>query len=210
MHNFITIEGNIGSGKTSLSKLLSDQLNAQLILEEFEENPFLAKFYKEPSRYAFQLELSFLAERFQQIQNELSDLNLFSEYIISDYMIEKCLIFSKSNLDEQSFHLYRSLYDIMLRKIPKPSLIIYLYKDIELLLQNIAKRNRPYEKSIDSDYLQKIHESYMTFFKQQHQYSVLLVDTNDIDFVKHPILVHEFIELIQSNFETGLHRVRIK
>ncbi len=206
-NRYICIEGNIGSGKTSLTKLLSKKLEAKLILEEFEENPFLQKFYSDPSRYAFQLELSFLAERFQQIQTEIPNRDLFQEFMFSDYMIEKCLIFSKNNLDSQSIQLYRKLYDIILKSTPKPDIIIYLHKDTDLLLSNIEKRARPYEQKITSKYLEDIYSNYVTYFKQQTQYPVLFVNTNNIDFVQNESQVEFFEKLIYKKVDVGFHRI---
>ena len=208
-NKYICIEGNIGSGKTSLAKSLSQRLEGKLVLEEFEENPFLQKFYIDPTRYAFQLELSFLAERFQQIQIEIPNRDLFQEFMFSDYMIEKCLIFSKNNLDDQSIQLYRKLYDIILKSTPKPDLIIYLHKDTEQLLSNIEKRARPYEQDIKTKYLEDIYHNYVTYFKQQNQYPILFVDTNEIDFIKDPNQIDSFIDLINKSFEIGLHPIRL-
>ena len=209
-NNYIIIEGNIGSGKTSLAKLLSEKLGGKLMLEEFEENPFLKKFYKDPSRYAFQLELSFLAERFQQIQTEIQNRDLFQEFMFSDYMIEKCLIFSKNNLDHQSIQLYRKLYDIIQKSIPKPDLIIYLHKDSKYLLSNIGKRARDYEQDIKAKYLEDIYNNYITYFKQQNQYPVLFINTNEIDFVEDPTLIEYFVELINKPFKIGLHPINLR
>lgn len=207
-NQFVCIEGNIGSGKTTLAKMLSNDLNAKLMLEEFEENPFLKKFYKEPSRYAFQLELSFLAERFQQVQTEIQHLDLFQELVLSDYMIEKCLIFAKNNLDQQSMQLYRKMYDIIIKSTPRPDLIVYLFKETDLLLQNIEKRARPYEQSIKADYLENINHNYLTYFKQQKHYPIVAVDTNVIDFVEDESQVDFFKDLIKESFEVGFHRVK--
>lgn len=207
-NQFVCIEGNIGSGKTTLAKMLSNDLNAKLMLEEFEENPFLKKFYEEPSRYALQLELSFLAERFQQVQTEIQHLDLFQELVLSDYMIEKCLIFAKNNLDQQSMQLYRKMYDIIIKSTPRPNLIVYLFKETDLLLQNIEKRARPYEQSIKADYLENINHNYLTYFKQQKHYPIVAVDTNAIDFVEDESQVDFFKDLIKESFEVGFHRVK--
>jgi len=182
-YSYIAIEGNIGAGKTTLSTILSERLGAKLVLEEFAENPFLPKFYEEPDKYSFQLELSFLAERYQQILKELQNRNLFHQVVISDYIIHKSRIFAKTNLDRATYKLYNQLYQLIIKSMPKPELIIYLNNDTDKLLSNINKRGRTYEQNIKSDYLNKIHKNYMTFFKQQKNLKTLIVDANNLDFV---------------------------
>ena len=151
-YSYIAIEGNIGAGKTTLSTILSERLGAKLVLEEFAENPFLPKFYEEPDKYSFQLELSFLAERYQQILKELQNRNLFHQVVISDYIIHKSRIFAKTNLDRATYKLYNQLYQLIIKSMPKPELIIYLNNDTDKLLSNINKRGRTYEQNIKSDY----------------------------------------------------------
>jgi len=163
-YNYIAIEGNIGSGKTSLSKLISSDFNTKLMLERFIDNPFLAKFYQNPEEFAFKLEMSFLADRYQQTNEDLSQLNFFSQNIISDYDIHKSLIFSKINLNEDEFNLYRKLFYSLYKSIVKPDLIIFLNQTIENLKNNIRKRGRDYESTISEDYLLKINQSYSDFF----------------------------------------------
>jgi 2-amino-4-hydroxy-6-hydroxymethyldihydropteridine diphosphokinase len=183
-YNYIAIEGNIGAGKTSLATKLSHDFNAKLILERFADNPFLPKFYQDANRYAFTLEMSFLADRYQQISDDLSQLDLFKDFIVSDYDIFKSLIFSKITLHEDEFNLYRKLFYLMYKDIAKPELYIYLYQNTERLQQNIRKRGRDYEQNIADDYLEKINTGYLEFLKTQKDFNVKIIDVSDRDFVE--------------------------
>lgn len=180
---YLVIEGNIGAGKTSLSKLIAERKKGRLFLEQYAENPFLPKFYENPERYSFPLELSFLADRYNQLKNNLSSFDLFNELIVSDYFFMKSLIFSAHTLQEDEYRLYRQLFDIIYSTLPKPDLYIYLHKNIDLLLKNISKRGREYEKNISEEYLKGIETGYFNFFKQQNQMRIVVIDTNNIDFV---------------------------
>ena len=182
--NYIAIEGNIGAGKTSLATQISNDYNAKLILERFADNPFLPKFYKEPQRYAFTLEMSFLADRYQQISDDLSQLDLFKDFIVSDYDVFKSLIFSKITLPEDEFKLYRKLFYLMYKDISKPDLYVYLYQNTERLQENIKKRGRHYEQNIESDYLDKINSGYLEFLRNQNEIKTKIIDISDKDFVK--------------------------
>lgn len=181
--NFVAIEGNIGAGKTSLSYKLAEDFNAKLVQERFADNPFLPLFYQDQSRYAFSLEMSFLADRYHQINDDLAQFDLFSDFIIADYFIVKSLIFSKITLSEEEYRLYRRLFDIMYKEVPKPGLYIYLYQDTERLLQNIKKRGRSYEMDIKADYLDKINQGYLEYIKSQKEMNVLIIDITGKDFV---------------------------
>ncbi|MBT8288778.1 MAG: 2-amino-4-hydroxy-6-hydroxymethyldihydropteridine diphosphokinase [Bacteroidia bacterium] len=182
-YNYIAIEGNIGAGKTSLATMISKEFNAKLILERFADNPFLPKFYKEPQRYAFTLEMSFLADRYQQISDDLSQLDLFRDFIVSDYDVFKSLIFSKITLPEDEFMLYRKLFYQVYKDIAKPDLYIYLFQNTERLQENIKKRGRQYEQNIDRDYLDKINAGYLEFLRNQSELKVKMIDISDMDFV---------------------------
>ena len=182
--NYIAIEGNIGAGKTSLAHKIAHDFNAKLILERFADNPFLPKFYEEPQRYAFTLEMSFLADRYQQISDDLSQLDLFKDFMVSDYDIYKSLIFSKITLPEDEFKLYRKLFYLMYKDIAKPDLYVYLYQNTERLQENIKKRGRDYEQNIDSEYLEKINSGYLEFLKNQSELNVKIIDISERDFVK--------------------------
>lgn len=183
-YNYIAIEGNIGAGKTSLATMMSEEFNAKLILERFDDNPFLPKFYKEPQRYAFTLEMSFLADRYQQISDDLSQLDLFKDFIISDYDVFKSLIFSKVTLPEDEFILYRKLFYQVYKDIAKPDLYVYLYQNTERLQENIRKRGRNYEQEIEDEYLEKINAGYLEFLRSQKEMNVKIIDISDMDFVK--------------------------
>ena len=181
--NYIAVEGNIGAGKTTLAKRIADDFNAKTVLERFADNPFLPKFYEDPSRYAFPLEMSFLADRYQQITDDLEQFDLFKDFIVADYHVFKSLIFSKITLVEEEFRLYSNLFDIMYRQIPKPDLYIYLYQNTERLLLNIKKRGRDYEQDIEAEYLDKINRGYLEYIKNQKELNVLIIDASELDFV---------------------------
>lgn len=183
-YNYIAIEGNIGAGKTSLSTKISEDFNAKLILERFRDNPFLPKFYDDPSRYAFPLEMSFLADRYQQLVDDITQFDLFKEWIIADYDVNKSLIFASITLPEDEFALYRKLFHVMHKDLPKPDLYIYLYQSTERLLENIKKRGREYERSIRADYLQKLNEGYSEFIKNLPAGKTKIIDISEIDFVE--------------------------
>lgn len=182
-YNFIAIEGNIGSGKTSLSSMLAEEFGAKLILEQFADNPFLPKFYKDQKKYAFPLEMSFLAERYKQLSDETIQPELFSPFIVSDYYVFKSLIFAEITLEEEEFKLYKRLFMMMYNNLVKPDLFVYLYQNTDRLLDNIQKRGREYEKDIRANYLEMIHKGYIDFVKKQNELKVLVVDVSKIDFV---------------------------
>lgn len=208
-YRYIIVEGNIGSGKTTLSTLLAKDLNAKLILEEFSENPFLPKFYENKDKYAFPLELSFLAERYHQLKNEINSYDLFKEIVVSDYYFSKSLLFAKETLAKDELDLYNNLYKIIYTSLPKPDLYIYLYSDIEKLKSNIEKRGRDYEQNIDPQYLKRIQETYLAYIQQQKEFPVLLVDNTSLDFINNPKDLEKIKDLFKLNWEIGLHRVKL-
>jgi deoxyguanosine kinase len=183
-YNYIAIEGNIGAGKTTLATKIAEDFNAKTVLERFADNPFLPKFYKDQNRYAFPLEMSFLADRYQQISDDLAQFDLFKDFIVADYHIFKSLIFAKVTLHEDEFRLYKTLFDIIYKEMPKPDLYVYLYQNSERLLQNIKRRGRSYEQEIPADYLNKINKGYLDYIKSQTDLNVLIIDVSDKDFVK--------------------------
>ncbi|OOG74619.1 2-amino-4-hydroxy-6-hydroxymethyldihydropteridine diphosphokinase [Flavobacterium sp. A45] len=182
-YNYIAIEGNIGAGKSTLALKMAQDFNAKTVLERFADNPFLPKFYEDQGRYAFSLEMSFLADRYQQLSDDLSQFDLFKDFIIADYHIFKSLLFSKITLEEDEFRLYRTLFDIIYKEMPKPDLYIYLYQNTTRLLQNIKNRGRSYEQDITADYLEKINRGYLEYIKNQTDLNVLVIDVSDRDFV---------------------------
>ena len=182
-YNYIAIEGNIGTGKTSLAKLMSDEFNAKVVLERFADNAFLPKFYNDKERFAFPLEMSFLADRYQQLIDDLAQFDLFKNLIVSDYYIFKSLIFAQVTLQKEEYTLYRKIFDIMYREISKPDLYIYLYQNTNRLLDNIKKRGRDYEQNIEAGYLQKIHDGYSGFIKTEQHLNTLIIDVSELDFV---------------------------
>ncbi|MEI6277690.1 MAG: deoxynucleoside kinase [Prolixibacteraceae bacterium] len=185
--DYLVIEGNIGAGKTTLATMLSVDLNSKLILEGFSDNPFLPQFYSDPVKYSFPLELSFLAERYTQLINNLSNRDLFHEQTIVDYYFMKSLIFAQNTLAPDEYNLYRRFFDIIYERLPKPDLYVYLHLPETKLIENIRNRGREYEKSIEISYLKTIREGYFNFFSQQTEFPILIIDTSNIDFVSDSI-----------------------
>lgn len=181
--NYIAIEGNIGAGKTTLATKIAEDFNAKLVLERFADNPFLPKFYEDQSRYAFPLEMSFLADRYQQLSDDLAQFDLFKDFIVADYHIFKSLIFAKVTLTEDEYRLYKTMFDIIHKEMPKPDLYVYLYQNTEQLLANIKNRGRSYEQQIPADYLDKINRGYLDYIKTQTDLNVVIIDVSDKDFV---------------------------
>ena len=181
--NFIAIEGNIGAGKTTLANKISEDFNGKLVLERFADNPFLPKFYEEQSRYAFPLEMSFLADRYQQFTDDTSQYDLFKSFMVSDYDIYKSLIFARITLQQDEFELYRKLFHLMYKEVRKPKIYVYLYQSTDRLIENIKKRGREYEQSIDVGYLEQINKGYFDFIKSYPEQNNLVIDLEDLDFV---------------------------
>jgi len=206
IYNYICVEGNIGAGKTSLATKLAGDFNGKLILEAFEDNPFLPKFYKEPSKYAFPLELSFLASRYQQVKDHLAILDLFKSFIISDYFINKSLIFARKTLQNDELALFNKLFNIIISTVPKPELLIYLHVDIKRLQQNIRYRGRSYEQEIEDSYLEKIQLGYLEYIKQLPDIRILMLDTNELDFVGNQTHYECLLDVINTRYEPGIHR----
>lgn len=207
-YRFITIEGCIGAGKTSLATRLANDFNGKLILEQFEENSFLPKFYEDPDRYAFPLELSFLAERFQQFKTNVLNPDLFTDHIISDYIFQKSLIFSRKTLQLDEYALYSRLFSIIDANLPRPDIILYLFLSPEQLKKNIIHRGRSYEQNIEIEYLDRIQQSYMDFFKELPNQRVLIADTSELDFVQNDVDYTKLIQLLKSELPPGIHTIK--
>lgn len=205
-YGYIAVEGNIGSGKTSLSKMLAKEYDAELVLEEFEDNEFLPKFYADPRRYAFTLEMSFLAERYHQLSGLGSHLSLFNSVRISDYLLSKSLIFAASNLSDDELRLFRKVFDIMFKTVPTPDLLVYLYSDTDRLMQNIRKRGRRYEQSIKEEYLSLVQSKYLDFLRKQSSgMRVLILDVSRVDFVNDSFVYKKMLSIIEKPRSKGLH-----
>lgn len=204
-YDYIVVEGNIGTGKTSLAAKISKEFNTRLILERFADNPFLPKFYESRQRYAFPLELSFLADRYQQLKDEITNQELFQQQTISDYTLSKSLIFASITLKDDELELYQRLFQIIHPHLPKPDLLVYLHKDVPNLKSNIMKRGREYEKSIEDTYLKQLEQGYWEFFKQQSNLKILVIDTNEVDFVTNETEYQCILDLINSDYQPGIH-----
>ncbi|MDP3432587.1 MAG: deoxynucleoside kinase [Bacteroidota bacterium] len=206
--NYLVIEGNIGAGKTTLAQMIGKKYQAKLVLEQFADNPFLPKFYENQEQYSFPLEMAFLAERYNQLNRELSHFDLFSNFTISDYYFMKSLIFAQNTLQPDEYNLYRQFFTIIYDKMPKPDLYVYLHKDAGLLLKNIALRGRSYEANISKEYLEKITQGYFSYFRQQNDIPILIIDTNGIDFVNLPEDFEKIDNAIfKKQYEKGLNRI---
>jgi len=208
-YNYLAVEGNIGAGKTTLATKIAHQFNGKLILEQFEGNPFLAKFYENPEKYAFPLELSFLAERYQQLKRELAHQELFANFTISDYFLNKSLIFARKTLNPDEYQLFFTLFNIMNANLPRPDLLIHLFVQTPRLQQNIKARGREFEQQIPDEYLDKIQVSYLDYLKQQPQMRILMLDINKLDFVTSNYDYQKIIELIDLDYPKGITRIEL-
>ncbi|MBP5562589.1 MAG: deoxynucleoside kinase [Bacteroidales bacterium] len=206
-YNYVVVEGTIGAGKTTLSTMLARDYNAELVLERFADNPFLEKFYKDPLHYAFPVEMTFLMDRYQQLRNLLTARDLFTDFVLGDYFIDKCLLFSKNNLSQDEFALFKKVFDTISGFLPKPDMILYLYTNPDRLLKQIAKRNRDFEKDITKEYLSDIQEKYLTYFRENQQIPILLLDTENVDFVENPSDYQKIKTLVTNHYEAGIHRI---
>lgn len=207
-YNFITIEGNIGAGKTTLAHLLAKHFNARLILEEFADNPFLPKFYENPAQYAFPLELFFMAERFKQQKDMLQQKDMFQATTVSDYLFTKCLLFAKVTLPEDEFRLYQRLFDIIHQQLVQPDILIYLHAPVTKLQANIKKRNRSYEQNIPDDYLFSIQETYTHYIKQHH-IKTLFIDAGNADFLDNEKHLQVIYDALDREYEDGQHYITL-
>jgi deoxyguanosine kinase len=208
-HQFIAVEGNIGAGKTTLSRKLAEDYGMRLILEQFTDNPFLPFFYENPERYAFQVELFFMTERHKQLQEELSRRDLFRQSIVADYFFVKTLLFARNNLNGQEYRLFQRLFHILNAGFPKPDLLVYLHRPVEELVSNIRKRGRGFENDISPEYLGRIQQAYFEFFRTQNGLPILLLDIESVDFEADSRFYVQITELLQVPFPPGVHRRKI-
>jgi deoxyadenosine/deoxycytidine kinase len=209
-YSFIAIEGNIGSGKTSLANKLASELQARLVLEEFEDNSFLPKFYKDARRYAFPLEMSFLAARFNQLKGQLNEQDLFTKHTVSDYLFAKCLLFSKVNLDEDEYELYSKVFSIIQLQLRKPDLLVYLHNPVEKLLWQIKNRGRAYEQEISPEYLESLQTAYFEYLNQQNDQRILILDCSALDYVNRETDYLLIKDAISKDYEMGIHTIVLK
>jgi deoxyadenosine/deoxycytidine kinase len=201
-HQFITVEGNIGAGKTTLTNLLAKHFNAKTVLEEFAENPFLTKFYDNPKQYAFPVELFFMAERYKQLKEMNQSKDMFQTVTISDYLFTKCLLFAKVTLPEEEFRLYQKLFDIIHAQLTFPDVLIYLHAPVSKLQLNIKKRNRPFEQNIPDEYLFNLQETYTSYIKQ-HNIKTIIIDASNADFIDNPKHFQVVLEALEKDFGEG-------
>ena len=201
-HHFITVEGNIGAGKTTLTNLLAKHFNAKAVLEEFADNPFLTKFYENQQQYAFPVELFFMAERYKQLKDMLHTKDLFHSITVSDYLFTKCLLFAKVTLPSEEFRLYQKLFDIIHTQLPFPDILIYLHAPVSKLQANIKKRNRLFEQNISDEYLFNLQETYTSYIKQ-HNIKTIFIDASNADFLNNPAHFKIVLDALQNDFGEG-------
>jgi deoxyadenosine/deoxycytidine kinase len=209
-YDYIVVEGNIGTGKTSLATRLAKEHGVKLVLERFAENPFLPLFYEQPGRFAFPLELSFLADRYSQLKDEISQPDLFRQQTVSDYMLSKSLIFAGITLQENEYELYERLFQIIHPHLPQPDLLVYLHKDVAVLQRNITLRGRSYEQKIEPAYLTKLEEAYWKYLKQQIHIPVVIINSDNIDFVNEQSDYDLLLDAINRKYTAGVHRINVK
>lgn len=206
--NYLVIEGNIGSGKTTLTNMIAKKFGARMLLEGFEDNPFLPKFYKEPDKYAFPLEMAFLADRYNQLSKNVPEFELFSSFVVSDYYFAKSLIFAANTLSKDEYNLYQRFFHIVYDRIPKPDLYVYLHVRPENLLKNIRKRGREYEQTISMEYLSQIESGYFHYLKERADFPIVLIDMDNVDFVASRGDYEKILGIIfDTEFSPGINRV---
>lgn len=208
-HNFIAIEGNIGAGKTTLAQMMERDHDARLVLEQFTDNPFLPHFYKNPERYAFPVELFFMTERHKQLQESLSQRELFSQFIVSDYFFIKTLLFAKNNLSDEEYRLFQRLFHTLNATFSKPDLLVYLHRSVDDLLKNIEGRGRDFEKEIKPAYLQSLQEAYFGYFRTEKELPVLIIDVTGVDFWADRTAYQQILGLMRRSYSKGVHRAAV-
>tara|TARA_B110000444_G_C18836990_1_gene596612 strand:- start:1492 stop:2127 length:636 start_codon:yes stop_codon:yes gene_type:complete len=206
---FIAIEGNIGAGKTTFSKMLAENMESKLILERFEENPFLERFYEDPESHAFSVELAFVADRFKQLKDVLGSRNLFRQQVVSDYNFDKSLIFGKANLPSSEFTLFRTMFKLMSDLIPQPEVIAILNPGLKKVKEQIIARGRSYEQDMPKGYLEKIDKGYKSHYKHHRGSRVLLLDTSEIDFVSNPEDYEKIKSCILTPRKPGVYKIKL-
>jgi deoxyadenosine/deoxycytidine kinase len=204
-YQYIVIEGNIGAGKTTLCQMMERDFDARLVLEQFTDNPFLPSFYEDRDRFAFQVELFFMAERHKQLQEMLSQTDIFQPFVVGDYFFLKTLLFAKNNLKEDEYRLFSRIFHVLDATFAKPDIILYLHRPVEKLVEQIKKRGRDYEKDIDTEYLQEIQSAYLDYFKVQNQIPVVILDIADIDYTSNSEQYQKILAILTQQFKPGTH-----
>ncbi len=208
-HGFIAIEGNIGAGKTTLCKMLEEEYNCRLVLEQFTDNPFLPEFYKNPDRYAFPVELFFMTERHKQLQESLSQRELFPQLLVSDYFFIKTLLFAKNNLNDEEYRLFQRLFHTLNATFPKPDLLVYLHRTVPDLTANIQKRGRQFEQNIKAEYLQSLQDAYFNYFKSESEIPILIIDVTGVDFWSDKTAYEKMVGLMRRSYSKGVFRAAV-
>ena len=208
-YRIITVEGNIGSGKTSFARLLAAEMKAKLILETFADNPFLQKFFVKQQDYALGMEMFFMAERYEQLNREMNDQELFNERYVIDYLFNKSLLYARVNLDDTEFNLYHKIFNLLNPRMRKSDVVIYLHSDLDRLVSNIYKRGREFELTVKKDYLKKIENVYLEHFRQVTDQKTLIFDVSDADFVANATDFQKMLSIIAEPHVEGVHRFKI-
>lgn len=208
-YRFIAIEGNIGAGKTTLSELIAAQFDGKLILEQFTDNPFLPFFYENSERYAFPVELFFMTERHKQLQENLAQQDLFQQLVIADYFFIKTLLFARNNLNAEEFRLFQRLFNVLNSTFPKPELLVYLHRSVDVLQENIKNRGRSYEQEISSEYLMQLQNVYFDFFKIETKMPILIIDLGRADFKMDANVYKAILEALTKPYTAGIHHLSL-
>ncbi len=209
-YQYIVIEGNIGAGKTTLCQMMARDFDARLVLEQFTDNPFLPSFYEDRERFAFQVELFFMAERHKQLQEMLSQTDIFQPFIVGDYFFLKTLLFAKNNLKEDEYRLFSRIFHALNATFAKPDILLYLHRPVEKLVEQIQKRGRDYEKDIDAAYLAEIQSAYLDYFKIQTQIPIIILDIGTIDYTENATEYEKILAILKQPFEVGTHYLRLE
>ncbi len=208
-YQFIAIEGNIGAGKTTLTKRICADWGYQPVLEQFTDNPFLPLFYKQPERYAFPVELFFMTERHKQLQETLTQQSLFEPLVLADYFFIKTLLFARNNLHEEEYRLFQRLFHVLNASFPKPGLLVYIHRPIDSLLKNISKRGRSYESDITAEYLQSVQDAYLDYFRTDSSFPIVIVEANDIDFFTNEAAYQRLLDILATQHQAGLQVISL-
>lgn len=208
-YNYIVVEGNIGSGKTTFCEKIAAESSCNLILEEFDDNPFLPMFYKNPEQFAFTVELFFMTERYKQLEKYLVNRNIFDSFTLADYAFVKTLLFARHNLAESEYKMFTQMFRVLDQAFPKPDIIFYFHRSVDYLLRSIAKRGREYEKDIKKEYLERVQNSYFDYFKNEFEVPIVIIDLKDIDFKDNDVNYQYVKDIMSKSYRPGVHSVAL-